>query len=183
MLKRTISLSTLALAVVSLLSACGGLSSKQKTAASDALKALRKIDAAIQINSTYSQYSQLVLDAKTQVNEASSKLPDGELKKELDAAMQAYVDARDVWSSPNTDSLAAVKEPGISLSKKYNLNLTAVDSQARAIELQEAVDAQMPQYATWKDPNFRSEQRKKVVTQIWSVAQSHTNRASNLLGE
>jgi hypothetical protein len=83
--------------VVVLLTACGGLSSKQQAAVDEALKALKKVDAATSVGVNYQQYGSLVIDAKASVNEASALLPDGELKKELAAAMEAYADAADAW--------------------------------------------------------------------------------------
>jgi hypothetical protein len=58
---------------------CGGLSSQQKTAASEAVKSLEKLKASAQIGVNKSEYRRLVVDGAT-VNQALSKLPDGELK-------------------------------------------------------------------------------------------------------
>ncbi|OLE52247.1 MAG: hypothetical protein AUG51_19025 [Acidobacteria bacterium 13_1_20CM_3_53_8] len=115
-------LTAVAVIFMQLLIACGGLSSKQKTAAGDALKALRKIEAATQVGVNYQQYGQLVIDAKAQVNEASSALPDGELKKELNATMEAYADAGQAWSTKvSSFPLKPDTEPGATLMRKYNL--------------------------------------------------------------
>ena len=46
------------------------LTEKQKAAAADAIKALGRIDAAVEVGVTYQQYGQLVIDAKAVVNEA-----------------------------------------------------------------------------------------------------------------
>jgi hypothetical protein len=105
-----------------LFAACDGLSSKQRTAADDALKALKKIEAATQVGVNYQQYGQLVIDAKAQVNEASSALPDGDLKKELNVVMEAYTDAGQAWSTKvGSTSLKPNTEPGATLMRKYNL--------------------------------------------------------------
>ena len=105
-----------------LLVACGGLSSKQKTAADNALKSLKKIEAATQVGVNYQQYGQLVIDAKAQVNEAASVLPDRDLKKELNATMEAYTDASQAWSTKVSSlSLKPDTEPGATLMRRYNL--------------------------------------------------------------
>ena len=55
--------------------------------ADDAVSALRKLEAASQVKPSLMQYNQLVIEAKARVNEASAVLPDGELKQELNAAV------------------------------------------------------------------------------------------------
>src|SRR5215213_5897598 len=92
-------LSIISITIFSLLAACGGLSSKQKAAAANALKALQKLNAATEIGVNYQSYQLLLIEAKTQVNEAESVLSDGELKSELSAAMDAYADAGDAWGA------------------------------------------------------------------------------------
>src|ERR1700759_4072160 len=92
-------LSIISLTIFSFLVACGGLSSKQKTAAANAMKALQKLNAATEIGVNYQNYQPLLIEAKTQVNEAESVLPDGEVKSELNAAMDAYADAGDAWEA------------------------------------------------------------------------------------
>ena len=83
-----------------LLAAACGLSAKQQ-ATNDALDALWKIDAALKVRVVYRDYSQLVTEAQAKVDKASSLLPDGELKKELNAAMDAYKDAKWAWEISN----------------------------------------------------------------------------------
>ncbi|MFN2453473.1 MAG: hypothetical protein ABR577_04570 [Pyrinomonadaceae bacterium] len=77
-----------------LMSACKP-SAKQQAA--PALDALQKIQAALKIKTSYQDYSQLMTDAQFQVDKASSLLPDGELKKELKASLDAYSDAKWAW--------------------------------------------------------------------------------------
>jgi len=49
--------------VATFLFACSEVSSKQKAAADEALKALRKIEVAIQVGVNYMKYGSLVIDA------------------------------------------------------------------------------------------------------------------------
>jgi len=87
------------------------LSNKQQSAVADAIKALARIQAAVQAGVTFPKYSELVIDAKAAMNEAERLLPRGELLTNLDVAMQAYSDASTVWNH---------KIPhGVPLSKGY----------------------------------------------------------------
>lgn len=74
------------------------LTEKQKAAAADAIKALGRIEAAVEVGVNFQQYSQLLIDAKPVVNEAERMLPVGEMVKDLTENMNAYKDAREVWS-------------------------------------------------------------------------------------
>lgn len=73
-------------------------SCKQSPAARDALAELQKINSATQLGTTYVQYLPLLASAKAKVNQADSSLPNGELKFNLDNAMDAYTDAAKIWS-------------------------------------------------------------------------------------
>lgn len=96
MLKKA-TLAGIAIAMLMAVNACHSLSKEQKTAARDTLKALRKLDAALQVGTSYAQFSPLVVEAQAQVNEAKAVLPKGELRRELTSAMEAYADAREAW--------------------------------------------------------------------------------------
>jgi predicted small secreted protein len=137
-----------------LLTACNSAS---HAAAKDALQALRKIEAATQAGVSYMNYQPLVIDAQAKVNEASAKLPDGELKKELSTAMEAYVDAGRAWSKfANDDYLSRNSELGKSLAAKYPIDIST------------------------ENPAV---QRSPVLSTIWEVAKSHVDKASKLLGD
>jgi hypothetical protein len=75
-----------------LISACV----QHNAAADEAIKALRKIDAATQVGVNLTTYNELLIEAK--VNEADRTLPDGDLKTDLDIAMFAYVEAARDWN-------------------------------------------------------------------------------------
>ena len=91
----------------------------------EALDALRKIQAATQVGVNYQQYGQLVIDAKAKTNSASRLLPEGSIKKEMEAAIDAYADAGRAWStkfgSSSRDNLYTDTEPGKTLIPKYSL--------------------------------------------------------------
>ena len=121
MKQRTTLLAVVTLAVLSLFVSCD--ESKEKTAANDAIKALRKIEAATQVGVNFQQYGQLVIEAKAQVNDATAKLPDGELKKELSASMEAYADAAQAWNEKIGGRTTMSADVGIGkvLIPKYSL--------------------------------------------------------------
>jgi hypothetical protein len=74
------------------------LTEKQKTAAADAIKALGKVEAAVEVGVNFQRYSELVIDAKAAVNDAERALPTGEPLASLREAMGAYADGVTVWN-------------------------------------------------------------------------------------
>lgn len=121
----------LALAVLGAESACVGLSSRQLEAGDAALKALRKTASATEVGITYQQYGDLLVETKAAVNEALLVLPEGELRKRLAAAMDAYADARDVWRVKlDGKQLDASEPPGKTLIPKYSLAAQRLSSGA-----------------------------------------------------
>lgn len=86
----------LAAVVVStlILTACN-----KNSEAKEALRALRKIEAATQVGVTYQEYGSLIIDAQAKVNEATAKLPDGELKQNLYGTITLYAKIRELWGT------------------------------------------------------------------------------------
>jgi hypothetical protein len=144
--------------VAGLFSACGGSSLKRDPTINGAIKALRKIEAATQVGVNFQQYGQLLIEAKVQVNEALEKLPDGELKNELKAAIEAYFDARQVWSNKIQSKMVLLDtEPGKTVIPKYSLRTTK-ESLGR-LET---------------DPD-------QAMQTIWRAAKDHLDRVASLL--
>lgn len=125
--KSMVRMTAVAVIFTQLLTACGGLSSKQKTAAGEAVAALRKIHAATEVGVNYQQYGMLLVEAKSKVNDANAALPDGELKNKLNAAMEAYADAGQAWGVKVSDRLLKPDtEPGATLMRKYDLRTNSI---------------------------------------------------------
>src|SRR5262245_18221992 len=87
---------------IGLFSGCGPqqtpLTEKEKEAAAAAIKALERVKAATQVGVNFQRYGELVIDAKSAVNEAERVLPDGDLRFYLSRAVRAYTDANTVWN-------------------------------------------------------------------------------------
>lgn len=126
---------------------CHGLSERQKTLTSEALKSLRKIDSAAEIGLNDAQYKAMLIEAKAQVNEATRTLPDGELKTELNAAMDTYIHSREVWKEIVSDNAVGISESdplAQVLIPKYSLRVRRYGTDERAtaeIDKKEAMNA------------------------------------------
>lgn len=172
--KKTMPL-VVALAVASLLLTCGGHSSQQNTAAREAVTALRKIEAATQTGVAFANYQPLLIDAKAKVNEASAKLPDGELKRALADAMNAYTDAFDGWQKTMSGGIMIAASPSeeqlknavavAELVQKYNIPMTQVG--------RDSMTGKPMQYVS----------KDALLSTIFKAGSSHVERASKLLGE
>lgn len=159
MIKR-IYLQILILFAVHLLAACGGggLSSEQRSAANDALKALRKVEAATQVGVNYQQFGQLAIEAKAAVNQAVTALPDGEVKSEIVAAMEAYADAGDAWGATINDKLTSSSKLASDLKQKYDFDYQKVNAALSKEDL-----------------------KSLLLSTIWEAAKNRLNKATSLL--
>jgi hypothetical protein len=144
------------LTLSTLLAACGGLSTEQKTAASEAMSALRKLESSAQVGVSYMQYGPLLIDARAKVNETSAKLPDGELKTELKSAMYAYERAGSLWTK-------TLQWGDYSLGNIDTSILTYDDRAKFALPPDGAVS------------------RSEAMSAMWETGSKHIARASNLL--
>src|SRR5262249_44123796 len=128
-----------------------------KTAARDALKALRKMAGATEIGINFQEYGSRVIDAKADVEEGLRQIPDGDLKTEISLAMDAYADAAKAWNEMIRYDFLMVKfEPGATFQKKYSI----------------------PVDTSIGDPIMR---RNVVLSTIWQAARAHLERAESLL--
>lgn len=142
------------------------LSAEQKSTVGDAVKLLRKVDAATEVGVSYAQYGPMLIDAQASVNEASTSLPEGELKNELKLAIEGYKDAYLAWQVTNKHGFISVGRsvpPGMAegshLVKKYSIPLTFPNDPEK-ISLVSKGDA---------------------LNTIWKVARTHIDKASSLL--
>jgi hypothetical protein len=161
------------MAVASLLTGCSNNPATQSTpssssrtqaastapsSADEAIKALRKIEAATQVGVTYQQYRDLLIDAKAKVNEATATTHSPEFKSELNAAMDAYDDAGTAWGDMlEYDFMETEYEPWHTIQQKYSIP--------------EDHSNQMSKGAS----------RQTVLNTIWAAASAHLNRASEAM--
>ena len=88
-----------------------GLSPAARTAADKALVSLRKIDAASESNLTETpkEYRARLIEVRSEVEQALTNLPEGDLKKEIGAALEVCVDRAKilgyVWAGPLLPSI------------------------------------------------------------------------------
>jgi len=91
-------------------------------AARKAYAALRKLSDAAKIGLPYLPYADLVIEVRPVIDESLSVLPEGALKADISAAMEAYVDAGQAWSMGlRNGALPISAEPGAGLMKKYGI--------------------------------------------------------------
>jgi hypothetical protein len=131
-------------------------------AAQDAMKALRKLDAATQVGVNFVNYQPLVIDARAKVDEAVSVLPIEQLKSELRSAIDAYADAASAWNDALTsEHLIISQPPGDSLARKYGLNGAPLYGGSDIIIVPRAV----------------------ALTTMWRAGRAHIDRVSSLLNQ
>lgn len=115
---------TLACAIAALVLALSACSPTTPVEVKDAYAELLKVQAGTQAGANYNHYNRLVSEAKAKVNVASKTLPEGELKTDLEAVMDNYVDAVTVWNARiDGRSLSVYSEPGYSLLPEYSIEV------------------------------------------------------------
>ncbi len=99
------------------------LSAREMVAARGALKALRKVAAAEEVAPNYEQYVELLLEVKGEVDGYLADLHPGEVKYELNSALEAYMDLLRAWNA--TRGLLTIPiigyEPQRTLIVKYGI--------------------------------------------------------------
>jgi hypothetical protein len=134
------------------------LTAREVTAARGALKSLRRLAAAEAVSPAYDEYGKLLLDVKGDVDDYLSDLSPGEVREEIELALEAYTDLRVAWNA--TRGLlampAALYQPQRTLIAKYGIPID--------------VRGDVPLM------NSRA-----AVSIIFKAAREHINRASALL--
>lgn len=124
-----------------------------------------------------------MIEAKAAVNDAIPSLPDSELKTELQAAMDAYVDAGEGWANSKAENMPLLGRRrivrlkdfetgntiGQRLKEKYNIKTFMED-------LYEGKTDSMK--VAGSDVDFLLED--EMLNVIWGEAEKHVNRASEL---
>ena len=142
------------------------LSQTQRSSANQALKSLRKLEAATEVGLTSSTYSERLIDTKADVQENLRVLPESLLKKEISLSLEAYIDARTAW-----DTFIEIPYYEVAINSLKRAKL--VDKYSIPKHLQYAGDDGLK-----KVDKFNTGQ---VLGYIWQAASEHLSKAEALL--
>ena len=179
------------LILVILISACGGLTEKQKKSVDDAISALNKLDAGTQVGINKIVYSKMLIEAQALVNQSSSNLSDKryeELRKELNLAMESYLDAKQLWEIMKNDTGFYVmcndsppkKDPAESNTKLDNL---FCDPEGKILRDKYNLTVRDPKTKEIRADKSGEIFKKEGISIIWGTAKGHLDRASSLTKE
>lgn len=178
MRQKTILPTLLTLACWSLLAACNSAS---QAATKDALKSLEKLKAATEVGVNKAQYGSFAIDAQAAVNQASAKLSDGELKKELAGAIECYVDAKSLWGDKEDDTVLHVCKPEGN-GNEFAERMSKIFCSDVAMALQKKYDIPIHQERRTELP-IPFVVKDEGLSLIWKKAKEHVDRAAQLAGE
>lgn len=167
--------------------ACGGKNEqqiKENKSAEEAISALKKTDAATDVGINKLDYSRMLIDTLSTVNQASEKLPDSELKQEIKSAMDAFMDAKTLWNIMGEDTTfyACEKQPDTSKEDtimKGFLELSCNPEGGNLMRKYKIPLHPYPKQQTIEDGKGVIE-KKEGVAIIWKKAKEHIDRASTL---
>ena len=154
-----------------------GTDNASLSAPREAIKALRKLDSATEAGVTRAEYGTRLIDAKAAVDDLLPKIPDGELKSEIGAAMREYVSAGDVWQliyNINVDEIrdgrgaaGTIIDVPKWLIEKYNLK---PDDPGGSEQTAYGTVHHPPRYVT-----------NSILSAVWRTAKSHLDKAAQLV--
>jgi hypothetical protein len=119
------------------------LTEKQKQAADEAIKALGKIEAAVEVGVTFQQYNQLAIAAKAAVNDAERSLGVCELMTGIMETMDAYKDAGNVWNRK-------IQYRHLNISRRYEQG-DLIDRYNLPVNDKQEVDPDIALQLIWKE--------------------------------
>jgi hypothetical protein len=171
------------------------LSPAQEAAASNALKALRRLTAATEMGVKYDDYKRLVVEGISEVGEALAALPEGELGDQIHRSMDGYVAVDVLWTR-----YIDYQKNGIMTPRPGSLGASLLEGdRLRGKEIPFALSAPIPRKVAFRESEEKvvnivkyyslpSVTREKFlivdfddVTSIWGIARQHLDRASELL--
>ena len=82
----------------------GTLTAQQSQDAANAVRQLDRVRVAVSVKSPRNEYDLVLGTARRAVNEKLPLLPDGALKQEIAATLDAYADAGRIWSQQNGEA-------------------------------------------------------------------------------
>jgi SUMO ligase MMS21 Smc5/6 complex component len=89
----------------------------------DTFRSLLKIQSATEVGVNYQKYGELLIDAKTFVNEATLIISDGTIKKMFNTVIEEYTDAIKIWKHKidGSSTLNVDEDQWNSMIKKYSI--------------------------------------------------------------
>jgi hypothetical protein len=124
----------LGLVVIAALAVCCAKSVEQRQIeadrilAADTFRSLLKIESATEVGVNYQKYGELLIDAKTYVNEANLRLTDAVIKKVFNNVVEEFSDALKIWkhkidnaSYSSSERLDISEEPWDTVIPKYSI--------------------------------------------------------------
>ncbi len=133
-------------------------------AALAALKSLRKIAGATEIGINVQDYGSRLIDTKADIDEQLAQLPEGEVKKEIQLALQAYVDAHSIWSASAEYDFVLVKAATADILKKYNIP-TKQNADDKKYNIPPSANKHLALNLIWKAGDNHIEKATKLMNQ------------------
>jgi hypothetical protein len=148
----------------------GTYTQTQVVAAGNAIRQLDRARVAVSVNSPRNEYD-LVLDtSRRAVAELLPQLPDGPLKQEINAALDAYQDAGQVWAQ-QTDETQRNKDLS-AIWAKYDLT--------KRLAAAPTAPSPTPSGGVMPAPSTSAE-AVNARRLVWQTAEEHLNKAKELL--
>jgi predicted Zn finger-like uncharacterized protein len=132
------------------------LSDHQLAVATDAVAAMGKIEAAIEIGVNYQKYTSTLADVNAAVNEADRSLAGSPITLELNAAMQAYKDVAEIWSFKIQYSSI-----GSTISKQFHAEI--IERYADSLPKEEEIDTDVAMQLMWLVAGKRIERARSLL--------------------
>lgn len=132
---------------------------------------------AIEVGPSFNQYTDRLIDAKAQIDEKISVVPEGALKTEILNSVSAFLDARELWRL--AIAYQDVHEYLIwacDLYVKYNLRVDGSSSQDSWCRELSGIYQKVPIRSSWSGFDVRRRFLDSPLSEIWKVAMLHLNK-------
>lgn len=159
----------------------GGLNDKQKKAADDAVAELRKLSAATKVGVNKIDYSRNLASTQAAATQAVDILTTGELKDELKAAMEGYVDANDLWNIMGGDDIifaCQIQPTDAKSDSEQRINDLACNPKGG--ELLRKYKIPLRNREGGVEPKSGMIMKKEGLSIIWQAAGDHAKKASDI---
>ena len=145
------------------------ISGSQRQATVDSVRALRKLLSAVEVGLSFSQYTDRLIDAKAEIDERFSLLPEGVVKQEIAGSMDAFLDAHELWRLSLTEKWAhSYLFHARQIYKRYNF------TPERNADADVKIGEELRRWR--KEPLVDD-----ALMHIWAVAVQHLQRAQEKL--